>query len=80
MLDTYADTSSDNKLTFRATDFLDAANITKDTVFKNRAALKLFVDVMDETEELLPGTMLRYMDQEGIEQSVLIENVIRGTY
>ena len=40
MLDTYADTSSDNKLTFRATDFLDAANITKDTVFKNRAALK----------------------------------------
>lgn len=80
MLDTYADTSSDNKLTFRATDFLDVANITKDTVFRNKAALKLFVDVMDETEELLPGTMLRYMDQEGIEQSVLIENVIRGTY
>ena len=80
MLDTSADTSSDNKLTFRATDFLDAANITKDTVFKNRAALKLFVDVMDETEELLPGTMLRYIDQQGIEQSILIEDVIRGTY
>ena len=49
-------------------------------ISKVKAALKLFVDVMDETEELLPGTMLRYMDQEGIEQSVLIENVIRGTY
>ena len=47
---------------------------------KVKAALKLFVDVMDETEELLPGTMLRYIDQQGIEQSILIEDVIRGTY
>ncbi len=80
MMDTYAQTSSDNKLIFRATDFLNIANINKDTVFNNRAALKIFVNVMDETAELLPGTQLKYQDANGIVQTVLIEDVIRGTF
>ena len=80
MMDTYAQTSSDNKLIFRATDFLNIANINKDTVFNNRAALKIFVNVMDETAELLPGTQLQYKDANGIVQTVLIEDVIRGTF
>ena len=80
MMDTYAQTSSDNKLIFRATDFLNIANINKDTVFNNRAALKIFVNVMDETEELLPGTQLQYKDANGVVQTVLIEDVIRGTF
>ena len=60
MVDSYAQTSSDNKRIFRATDFLNIANINKDTVFVDKATLVTFIKVMDKDAILLPQTMLKY--------------------
>ena len=60
MVDSYAQTSSDNKRVFRATDFLNIANINKDTVFVDKATLVTFIKVMDKDAILLPQTMLKY--------------------
>ena len=60
MVDSYAQTSSDNKSVFRATDFLNIANINKDTVFVDKATLVTFIKVMDKDSILLPQTMLKY--------------------
>ena len=60
MVDSSAQTSSDNKRIFRATDFLNIANINKDTVFVDKATLVTFIKVMDKDAILLPQTMLKY--------------------
>ena len=78
MIDSYAQTSSDTKRAFRATDFLNIANINKDTVFVDKAALITFINVMDKDAILLPQTMLQYRsktDPEKILQVSVIDAI-----
>ena len=78
MVDSYAQTSSDNKRIFRATDFLNIANINKDTVFVDKATLVTFIKVMDRDSILLPQTMLKYrskLDPEKILQVSVIDAI-----